>query len=203
MKKILAIASVMALLTNCAVYAGTSVDWFAFWGFYPHGGDPTSLTPGTGVAASQAVIWQLIYTGTDNAIDLLDSANSAGGYVSDDDVVLATRNVPAGAAGYGDEWLGNLAGAQPLFTSGTTYVGSFYERVIGDITPAIGEWYYNSPKLTAVNWTSGDPDQLLDGNTDGANQGDALNVQIVPEPSSMALLAIGLGVVALRRMRRS
>jgi len=202
MKKVMPFVVCLVTLVNTAVYAGTSVDWFSLGGFYPNGApDVTSSTPGTGVAATQAVIWQLIWTGTDNAIGIVDVNNSANGYVSDNDVVLATRNVAANDPTY-TEWVYGGAGHFPLFASGTTYVGSFYQRILSDTTPAVGEWYYNSPKVTAINWASGDPDQSIDGNS-VSGIGDAMNVQIVPEPSSMALLAIGLGVVALRRMRRS
>lgn len=202
MKKILIIASTVVLLVNSVSFAGTSVDWFANWGYYPHGAaDLTSGTPGTGVASSQAVIWQLVYAGANNSIDIVNASNVGGGYVSSDDVVLQTRSVSAGGGAYG-EWLYSPEGSLPLFASGTTYTGFFYQRVIGSAVPAIGDWYYNSSTIAAVNWTSGDPDQVLDGNTDGANRGDALNIQIVPEPSSMALLALGLGVIALRRKFR-
>jgi len=201
MKKILSL--MLVLMANCSLQAGTSVDWYDGAGFYPHGAaDVTSATPGTGIAASQAVIWQLIWAGGNNAIDIVDTGNSAGGYVYNDDVVLATRNVPANDPTY-TEWVYGTAGQFSLFQSGTTYAGVFYQRVLSSTTPSVGDWYYNSPTLAAVNWTSGDPDQVFDGNSNPSLGGDAMNVQIVPEPSSMALLAIGLGVVALRRMRRS
>lgn len=203
------VASSLVLLTSCAVYADTSIDWYFNWGMFPQGTSLATLQnvnapAGTGVAASQAVMWQLIYAGSDNNINAVDASNSGSGYVSGDDVVVSTRNIPVGGGTYG-EWLYSIAGqSAPFANVGTLYDGStFYQRVIGTASPVVGDWYYNSPKLVAIDSSILGFDQNYDGNTDSVNQGDALNIQIVPEPSSMALLAIGLGVVALRRKFRS
>ena len=204
------LASVVVLST-CVSYAGTSVDWFFSWGMYPQGTTGSGLQAAlpAGVAQSQAVLWQLLYS-SDNIADPVDASNSGLGglgYYSGNDTVLAYRTTPAGGDATYDSQL-YTAGTQPAYESATTYTGYFYLRVFQSTSPTVGQWYYDSPKIEAkfTDLTdSGRSPQLLNGNTDGFNKGDAPNVQIqiVPEPSSMALLAIGLGVVALRRKFRA
>lgn len=210
MNKILAL-SMAAIMCASASMAGTSVSWYFGWGMYPNGaGDLSSQTAGSGVAGSSSVLWQLVWAGADNSIDIVDPNNSANGYVSDNDVVLESRVTTAGGgtigSDYFDEWLFCPPNTLPLakFES-STYYNMVYIRVFQDTNPAVNEWYYDSGLITAANVDilSLHNTDTLDGNTNsGASQGDALNVQIVPEPSSMALLALGLGVVALRRKFR-
>lgn len=209
MKKIF-VYVLIAMITGIA-NAGTSVDWYFQWGMYPHGGDVTSLDPSTGVAGSQSVLWQLVYAGSDNLIGdgtyLVDAGNAANGYVYGDDEIVFSRTTPAGGNSVFDGTLYSDAAFRTASETETTYSGLFYIRVFGDTTPTVGEWYYNSPTLSAVSVDLTDPSrspQLFDGNTNGGVQGNDLNASIVavPEPSSMALLALGLGVVALRRKFR-
>jgi len=216
MKRILMIVGLVALAA-CSSYAGTSVEWRFFWGVYQHGQvDLSAGDTGTGIAASQDVLWQLVFTGTDNTPDAVNPFNSGSGYVGDDDQVVFTRVTPAGggatvttgsglnsADGLFTEWL-NAPGTV-ISESATTFSGgSFYIRAFQDATPAVGEWYYDSPTTVAQNIALTDPlrtAQLVEGNPNFGTSGDAPNVQIVPEPSTVALILVGLGMVGYRRLR--
>jgi hypothetical protein len=194
---------VSVLFGVTGIQAGTSVDWGFGWGVYQHGApDLTDGTAGTtAVAASQPVLWQLVVAGT--AIDPVDPFNPGAGYVGGDDMVLASRITPAGGGGGFGEWLTGTAVSE----SSTSYAGQLaFIRVFQSATAVGGEWYYDSPTIVLNNIDTTDPlrlAQTLEGNTDVNNQGNALNMQIVPEPSTVALVLLGLGIVGYRRFKNA
>ena len=103
MKRIAKLLLVAALAAGAAAaQAGMGILWSTSGGWVvAAGGDPDS---GPGVAASDAVTWQLVYAGPDgvaNAVDL-----SAADRVGGDDVLLAERSIPAGGgtAADGTSW---------------------------------------------------------------------------------------------------
>jgi len=201
MKKLLVLGFMM--LAGYGASAGTSVNWQFSWGMYPNGA--ASLTAGlpAGVAQTQNVLWQLILSSS--TAHIVDPLNPLGGYTSGGDVVYNSRITPLGGDATFDNQLFNSASIS-AFESNAVPVGNFYIRVFQDATPASGEWYYNSPVLAAVDINILDPlriPQLLDGNTDGANKGDALNLQIIPEPGTAALALLGMGLVGYRRLRKA
>jgi hypothetical protein len=185
-------------------FAGTSVQWYFIYGMMEHG--QSDLYNGTGVAANRDVLWQLVYAGANGLPDDVSSANSGAGFVSADDVVLDSRTTTAGGSGIYDSWL--YANPYPSpFETATTYSGNVFIRVFQDTTPADQEWYYDSPTLATHNIDITDPlrnPDALNGNVLN-DRGDALDKQIpvIPEPSTVALVLLGLGIVGYRRFKNA
>jgi hypothetical protein len=113
--------------------------------------------------------------------------------------------VQAGGNSDYTEWLSNT-GITAASTNGNSYAlgGLLYQRVFGSTAPVLNDYYYNSPTL---EWKDKNPvtdaAQPFEGNTVVGEVGDALNIQIVPEPSTVALMLVGLGLVGYRRFRRA
>ena len=197
-KMILTLVALMGF--TCASQAGINVQWFVAFGMYPFGApDPTDFTPGTGLLANNVTgntLFQLVFAGSDNLADIVDPSNSGGGYVSDDDVVLDSRVIVDGADGY-DEWMFNNVIPTP-YTDAVFTPGSVYARVFHDATPSSGEFYFDSSLLVLS-------DESLDIaftqalSPDDSAGGRALNLTIVPEPSSLVLAGAGVLLVMLRR----
>lgn len=175
--------------SNAEVY----VSWRAPAGFY--------LTPGVGYLdptdSGLQALYQLIFS-PDNAASAVDILNA--GYVDSTESVMDSFTFTAGS-GWGD--------FAPRTYEGPNQTGYAYARVFQDITPAGGEYYYNSPvwaidtSLASTNLppASNTPqDALL--NTDLVN-GDQLNQVIVaiPEPSTLALCCLGLFMLIGSRRR--
>ena len=204
MKKIV-VAVVLSLAASLGAHAGTSVNWYFNWGMYPHGAsDLSSTATGDGVAATQDVLWQLIYAGDDGSIDPVNIDNP--GYVGGDDQVIFTRTVLAGGSGDYDEFLFGTASTPS--TNGNSYAvgGQLYMRVFGSTSPVLHDYYYNSALTPFVEKNPiDDAPQIFNGNSTFGDSGDALNIEIiaVPEPSTVALMLAGLAMVGYRRFRRA
>lgn len=154
------------------------------------------------VDASQIALVQLIWT-SDGVQDLA----TIGGGVSGANEILDQQNISAAL-------LGNDYAANFAFLVGPSpdRVGSLYVRIfqggtsVGNVD--VGDWYYTGI-LNPVVVNPGPPSVADDVNLGplGAGTGDfgtySLNQQVVPEPTTLALAALGvLGLVA-RRFRRS
>lgn len=202
MKKI-AIVALAAMSLVSAARAGINVQWSAGWGFYDFGAaDTASLNPADGFLFSgQSAILQLIYSPDANA-SAVDPGNVGGGYVTGGEIVLETRTITDGIGGY--DSFGFNSSIPPAYFNATFTAGFVYVRVFQDTTPAADEHYYNSGTLALADRVSGEPTaQVLQINSDPNNNGDALNLTIVPEPATFAFLGIGGLLIAARRMRRS
>lgn len=148
---------------------------------------------------------QLIFS-TDNVADRA----SVGAGLTGDDTLLANAIVgrtgeagndidDGGTAGtfYGSFLAGAPTVLEP-FNPGFIFARVF-ETVQGNVGP--GTWYYDGPVVAAVDVGRLDPPQLYGANADGlpGGFGDELNLQVIPEPGTFGLLALGMLSLAFRR----
>ncbi len=226
MKKIIVALLALAVMASVAV-AGVGIDWLGYWGGYNNtvANPLTSTASADSIRAGHSVIWQLVFAGADNAADIASVATGGanGDYVTDDDVVLATRTMVAGAGMitapedgtawdeflYGVTATGDILYGNMSWSYGEGYV---YQRVFQD-TPAALSWYYTSGLLQVdTGWDNLVPDSqqvfytehgyLGWDNESPENRGyKPLDQFPVPEPATMSLLGLGALVMAIRRRR--
>lgn len=190
MKKIALTMAAMGLAATAN--ASITINWFSGNGIdHPLGGP---LPAGALV--------QLIWT-PDNIIGTLDPFNPTA--TEGNDILLQDNyNVLPGAFAYGDQFddgVGPLAGV----TEATLLSGYVYVRVFSTAAPAIGD-YYGVSQLIGNPLNDADPPPGIPDFLDiSPIQDTPFNswIQIVPEPSVLALAALGAAVVAVRRFRRS
>lgn len=200
----------LLFVAACSVaQAGVAVGWYFGWGMYTQGCHNVTSGTGGGVAQYTNVLWQLIWAGPDgiaNWVDL-DDPNYVGG----DDVFWDSHVTLSGGSGTADQWLYTGGVAPHTYSNSVDYgesslnlpgASNMFIRVFQDNTPALGEWFYNSPIALVQNydWTAFPPaaPQQFDGNTNSGFEGDTLN-RVIPEPASLALLGLGFGFAAIRR----
>ena len=188
--------SILVTLLASAVLASATitVNWVSNNGV----DDPT--IPGAAPDLNVGSLVQLIWS-PDNvigAINPFSPTTPTGGDILLDSVFTT---IPGGFAEAGTypENVGPLLGiTEPELLSGYVYI-----RVFNTAAPTIGDWYGESA-LVGNLLTDQDPTPGLPDVVDIAPSSVfTLNQQIVPEPSVLALAALGAAVVAIRRFRRS
>ena len=207
MKKAAVAIAALGVMTT-ASFGDIYVNWQADVGFFRNGTSGAAY-PNDGILfPSGSVLVQLLWTpdaGTTAVDAFLPNYLAAGG----NDIVLASRSVGFGVAAditASDEFM-QFTGTPAVFLNanyGPTVLqgGYVYARVFSDLTPGLGDYYFQSSNTVALgNYTGNEQANLLDINTDHTN-GNQLN-QVVPEPSVLAFLGAGALVVAYRRMRRN
>jgi hypothetical protein len=170
----------------------------------------------TGLAGGLVyLVWSLDQTYETPVAGSIPSAPGTPGLTSTawgNDYILSGWNTPNpnelgslpddGGANYGDG----------LVTGGTIESGYIYVIIFQDGTPSVNDYYGrssfvavgdtvppNPSPLTTVDVTAGlGGNPFVVGSVGVGGQG----LQVVPEPSSIALLGLGLGLVALRRKMR-
>ena len=197
-KKVLSLIAATCALVSVA-NAEINVRWQGLDGFLQNDDATGILEPISGLTAYA----QLIYTPV-NSYGANDTSLIGGGVVAGQQV-LDTYEITDSA---GTDPYGVLA---PQFSSTPFQAGFIFVRVFDGGTgsnPAnitAGTWYYNGPIVATINnITPANPDVY---NANGANTsvsfgvGDVLNLQVVPEPSTLAFLGIGGLVLAIRRRK--
>jgi hypothetical protein len=193
MKKVL-ITLLMIIGISSTAFATISVVWQSAFGI----DDPA--VPGVTYDLPIGSLVQLIWS-PDNVIDPIDPFNptvaQGNDIVIDNHYTIVTGAF--GTIGTYPENVGPLVGiTEPVLLSGYVYI-----RVFNSPTPTIGNWYGESD-LVGGPLTDQDPIPAPPDIVDIAPvELFTLNKLIVPEPGALALAALGAGVVAVRRMRRS
>lgn len=201
MKKLLVLLSVLACST--VTKADISINMQdSDWIYYPTSG--INLPAG----AMVQLIWD---SNLDSAFSYASpvegSIPSVGGQYGDGDYVLFSGTTTETGG-----WSGDFDGANTTYANSAVgglsiNNGYVYMYIFQDGTPSAGEYYARSatvgPSLTVFpgSGTPPTPD-YLDMTPSGAVTLNSLTVQAVPEPSTVGLLLVGAGLVALRRFRR-
>ena len=84
--------------------------------------------------------------------------------------------------------------------------GYIFARVFGSSTVSASTKYYQSTAVapTLLTYSALDPSSIINYNiSSNPNTSANLSMVTVPEPSTVGLLLLGAGLVALRRMRRA
>lgn len=186
MKKLIISATLIAGLA-VSVSADVNIDWNSVF-TDPVTTDGTTPVPNSYLAA-------LIYS-DDNIIDPLNPADPLG--PSGNDVVLTTQPVNAFPDGIGLDGL--IVGAQTpyVFANDNLAGGYVYTRVFSSSAPTVGDLYGESSMLTGpLTVTTNDPTTLNSHQPVGV----VVNMEIIPEPTTLALLLVGFGTVLFRRRR--
>lgn len=190
MKKILVLVLIAA---TCAVVANAEINllWYGWGGFNMPAseGQGPILVPFPG----QSALVQLIFT-TDNFI--MPATPGAG--VQGNESVIDEFWVASSA------W----ASVEARNYNAAFQVGYIYARIFqgvddvpdkGDI--GFNHWYYAGPVVATINNLTPDtPDEYdMNRHLSTTGFGDDLNLQVIPEPSVMALAALGGLVLLIRR----
>lgn len=140
-----------------AAFGAVAVRWTTAWGVYDH--TAVDLTGNDNfLLNSYPAVWQLVYAGPDQMIDPPSLDNSANGWVSGDDVVLAVRTIPQGggtAPEDGTTWDSYLSpqAGDPTFVHMSWVTNGFVYQRLYEGTPGPDSWYLNSPLLALnVEW---------------------------------------------------
>lgn len=191
MSKYVAMLAAMVMTAGSA-FATISVNWVSNNGI----DDPN--TPGAGPDLPVGSLVQLIWS-PDAVISSLDPFNPTSPTGNDQLLDSAFTTLLGGFALGGTYPEATVGQTEPTFLSGFVFI-----RVFNAAAPTIGSWYGES-SLVGGPLTDQDPTPGLANTVDIAPGPGAfvLNQQIVPEPSVLALAALGAAVVAVRRFRRS
>ncbi|MCO5045840.1 MAG: PEP-CTERM sorting domain-containing protein [Kiritimatiellae bacterium] len=197
MKKSIALAVIFGAAASLSAHAYLYVNWSTPAGFTMNDGVTPILSGG------QTGLVQLVFSP-----DATPGLAQVGG-AADGDIILDQREISEASLGGGDTWglfFSELYGPNPDMV-GSVYIRMFQGGTsIGNVSA--GDWYFTSALLT-IEINPGPPNTAQDlvalaAGTGPGDMGTAiLNQQVVPEPTTLALAALGvLGVVA-RRFRRS
>ncbi len=194
MKKFPLVIAIMSLFAADAL-ASINVDWESA-GVLDH-------TATSAILNNYDVTWQLIYS-VDTNMDPVDISNVAGGWVSGDDEVWATRIITDAyvADNTGNLWTESLTwddGPGINFANPTFSAGNVYQRIYevsGSV--GVGTWYCQGAMATLSDWTSpSPPNESRFSSVVAPNQ----QITAIPEPATMSLLGLGALVMAMRRRR--
>jgi len=192
MKKMMILFAAFTMITN--VYAA-NLNWSTS-GFRVQG-STTTLVP---IAGANDMYYQLVFT-TDAAGSVGDYTYAGGLGVNDKSVVSKyyTRNGGLSLEVAGDDAAVKSWTGSPVLTTANFYLVAFYNGT-GDSLASPTHWYVsNIQQIDVSNLAGADASMAFSGNSGAATLTPWV---AVPEPTSMALLALGVAAVGLRRRFR-
>lgn len=200
----LMVAGVCAVGTSLAARGGLLIEWVASGGFTPSNVDLRGILDPT-YNPSGSALAQLIFTTAAGPSPAQVGPGSRVDYSSGSDTVLSFFEVIAPPSSVFADFTG------PQYQNGTYLNGSVFVRVFGRSDAAIDgtTQYWDGPlvptldkDITAVPRPTAQVIQA-NANTLPGGIGDPLNrtVQLIPEPSSLGMLALGAMALGWRRRR--
>ena len=201
MKRLLPVVLIAISLVAGSASADVFFTWTASSGFYL-GAQGIIGPDGSG----DSTIAQLIWSATDSR----DDAGIGGIALGDDQVVAQITVTEDGIVnGFFDDYA--YFGLQTYEDGGALANNGFvYARIFQDDVIDAGDWYFASMTIAAsdLDSTPGqDNPQTLEMNLDltfgdSIDQSAGYSMQAVPEPGTLALFALGLTTLAVRRRRK-
>jgi hypothetical protein len=158
-----------------------------------------------GSVSACSFLIQLIYAGANGVIDDIYMIDADG--TGSDDVMVAFSKFGSGTIPRTDGKC-EPPSYNNTYANGSKYYMRAWEGVSAGsgATPSGVQWYGNSMTFTVTGYNADPAFETEDNFFATQNLGGSSGtyaMQAVPEPSTMGLLLIGVGMVALRRMRRS
>lgn len=190
--KLIAVVFSLVMISS-VTFAIDTIYWQSTAVNRAYGNDGVTLLPGSALSSVGGLV-QLIYLGTDGIYN--GFVNSGTGVVGDD-VVAQTTWIGTASMNAAGQFYSSYAANTP---TSSKYEIRFFDTAspnyAGGALPTTG--YYG---LSQVFTQTGDP--ALGGiDTFSFDQNYSATIAIVPEPSTVALMLAGLGVLGFARMRR-
>lgn len=206
MKKMIILTAMLAVAFAGAASADIRVDWSGGTGFYVHTATPGApADPGDYLLAGGGSVMAYLIWSPLNAIDALTALPAIPGAVpvTGDDIILDSFSVVNSpyadySAGVSDYLNANFGGA--VLQNGYIYARIFEGPVADGV-------YYNDGPIVAAStylYTGSEPPQVYNHNTGDDAWGGQCDTQlnVIPEPSTILLSLVGLGVIMVRRFRK-
>ena len=205
MKKITGIVSLACLMAASVSYGGISITY----------GTATALKLWDGASLVNLPVnslVQLVWSADSSVAIPTGTVPGAAEQYGDGDYVLFSKGTTA-LGGFTDTQMDASAVYQNSNVGGQNILNGYvYVLVFGSSSPIVGSYYgVSSLAFPLNNVEVGTPPPLPNNiavSSIGvigpvANGGQGFQVQAVPEPSTVALLLVGIGLVAFRRFSRA
>lgn len=201
MRKIILIA--MLLSVSCLAKADISITMFnSDYLYYPTSG--SQLPSG----ALVQLVWDSnVDSAFSYATPFEGGIPTAGGQYADGDYVLFAGNTTETGGWSSPDFDGSVTYGNGVVGGANINSGYLYMYVFQNGAPVAGNYYARSgtvgPSLTMFPGSPTPTPNYLDITPGAPVTLNTFTVQAVPEPSTVGLLLIGAGLVAMRRFRRS